>query len=432
MPLQKVFEIDRVKIKVYGGLNEIGGNCIVIEEGNRKVVFDNGVRFSLLRRFYGGKIEPLGPTELRSLGIVPPVDVFQEAQALYISHLHLDHTGLLSLIPPTLRVKVPSVRVLSNTLATWYKAHKSWLAYVPPDYMEEIGEVKPKGEDENRVIAIPVSHSCFPSYSFLYLGEEKTIFYSGDLRFESLAGVCRQLNEVLEEVGIERVDVAILEGTNFSGEQALVTPSVFRESISLVLKEYELISISTDPLDLETFVTVSDLSLMLGRDIVIGSERLLWILDEVGEVRPQLLDRTYVSDELETPVPILLKSVSLKNDVLRNPGNYTLLVDPMGLLRTLRKLKMWEDEVNLVGSVVVLMDPEPRESIREVEEEVLRTWLKAFGMQTVRLRLSGHYLPHQFRDIIETLKPRELIPIHTEDAETMKRLFRKFCAKSIK
>jgi len=36
VPLQKVFEIDRVKIKVYGNLNEIGGNCIVIKEGIEK------------------------------------------------------------------------------------------------------------------------------------------------------------------------------------------------------------------------------------------------------------------------------------------------------------------------------------------------------------------------------------------------------------
>jgi ribonuclease J len=70
------------------------------------------------------------------------------------------------------------------------------------------------------------------------------------------------------------------------------------------------------------------------------------------------------------------------------------------------------------------MDPEPRESIKEVEEGVLKTWLKTFGIQTIRLRLSGHYLPHQFFDIIETLKPKNLIPIHTEESDLMNKLFK--------
>jgi len=61
MSQQKLFEREygKVKIRVYGGLNEIGGNCVVIEDGDRKIVFDNGIRFSLLRKFYGGRIEPL-------------------------------------------------------------------------------------------------------------------------------------------------------------------------------------------------------------------------------------------------------------------------------------------------------------------------------------------------------------------------------------
>jgi len=71
------------------------------------------------------------------------------------------------------------------------------------------------------------------------------------------------------------------------------------------------------------------------------------------------------------------------------------------------------------------MDPEPRESIKEIEEEALKTWLKSFGIQTFRLRLSGHYLPHQFHNIIETLKPKNLIPLHTEEADLMNKLFQK-------
>jgi ribonuclease J len=76
------------------------------------------------------------------------------------------------------------------------------------------------------------------------------------------------------------------------------------------------------------------------------------------------------------------------------------------------------------------MDPEPRESVKEVEESALRTWLRSFGAQVFRLRLSGHYLPHQFRYIVEALKPKDLIPLHTEESNLMNRLFQNILKSS--
>jgi len=415
-------EYGKVKVKVYGGLGEIGGNCIVIEDRDRKIVFDNGIRFSALRKFYGGRIEPLGLSELRAIGVLPPLDALQGASAVYISHLHLDHVGLLSSIPPGVSIKVPSARVLESTLASWYKRSGSWLAYVPPEYTAKVEDVEPMKEDENGVTAMPVSHSCFPACSFLYRGSDATVFYSGDFRLEPLAGVCGQLDEVVRGSGVDKVDVALLEGTNFGAEHALMTASMFRECLSLLFRDYELISVSIDPLDLEAFTAILDLSSLMDRSLVIGSERLLWAVEELERLRPEALDRVYALEELEVPTPLLLKSVGLE-EVLKGPQGYALVVEPVGLLQRLRVLKMWGGVQDLAGSAVVLMDPEPRESVKEVEEGALRVWLRSFGAQVLRLRLSGHYLPHQFRRIVEALRPRDLIPIHTEGADVMNKLF---------
>jgi len=66
------------------------------------------------------------------------------------------------------------------------------------------------------------------------------------------------------------------------------------------------------------------------------------------------------------------------------------------------------------------------ESVKEVEEGALRAWLRLFGAQVLRLRLSGRYLPHRFRGLIELLRPKDLIPLHTEEADLMGRLFKRF------
>jgi len=418
-------EYGKVKVRVYGGLDEIGGNCVVVEDGDRKIVFDNGIRFSILRKFYGGRIEPLGLSELRAIGVLPPLDALHGASAIYISHLHLDHAGLLSSIPPDVSIKVPSVRVLEGTLASWYKRSGSWLAYVPPDYTAKVEEIEPMKEDENEVTAIPVSHSCFPACSFLYRGSDATVFYSGDFRLEPLASVSGRLDDVVRSLGVDKVDAALLEGTNFGAEHALVTASMFRECLSLLLREYELVSVSIDPLDLEAFVAMLDLSSLMGRSLVIGSERLLWAVEELERLRPEALGRMCVLEELGVPTPLSLKSVSLAEEVLKGPEGFVLAMEPVGLLQVLRKLRMWGEVSSLAGSVVVLMDPEPRESIKEVEESALRAWLRSFGAQALRLRLSGHYMPHQFRRVIEALRPRDLIPVHTEGADVMVGLFKR-------
>jgi len=418
-------EYGKVKVRVYGGLDEIGGNCIVVEDGDRKIVFDNGIRFSVLRKFYGGRIEPLGLSELRAIGALPPLDTLHGASAIYISHLHLDHTGLLSSIPPDVSIKVPSVRILEGTLASWYKRSGSWLAYVPPDYTAKVEEVEPMKEDENGVTAIPVSHSCFPACSFLYRGSDATVFYSGDFRLEPLASVSSRLDDVVRSLGVGKVDAALLEGTNFGAEHAFVTASMFRECLSLLLREYELVSVSIDPLDLEAFVAMLDLSSLMGRSLVIGSERLLWTVEELERLRPEALGGVCVLEELGVPTPLSLKNVSLAEEVLKSPEGFVLAMEPVGLLQVLRRLRMWEEVSSLAGSVVVLMDPEPRESIKEVEESALRAWLRSFGVQAVRLRLSGHYLPHQFRKVIEALRPKDLIPVHTEEGDVMVRLFKR-------
>jgi ribonuclease J len=49
-----------ISIEIYGGYREIGGNCAVIRDGDRKLVLDNGIRFSILRIYYRGGLQPLG------------------------------------------------------------------------------------------------------------------------------------------------------------------------------------------------------------------------------------------------------------------------------------------------------------------------------------------------------------------------------------
>ena len=52
-------------------------------------------------------------------------------------------------------------------------------------------------------------------------------------------------------------------------------------------------------------------------------------------------------------------------------------------------------------------------------------WLRRLGLQPYRLRVSGHYYPHEFAKLVGLVKPREILPVHTEEPELMLRVFGK-------
>ncbi len=64
-------------------------------------------------------------------------------------------------------------------------------------------------------------------------------------------------------------------------------------------------------------------------------------------------------------------------------------------------------------ATAVLTTPEPLEAKSEAEEKTLSYWLYTLGVQVYRIRLSGYYYPHELRNILGTIKPKKLVPVHT-------------------
>jgi ribonuclease J len=207
-----------VRVEVVQGGSEIGGTCVRVVDGDGVLVLDQGLRFSRFRRLYGLRVRPRGPDELRGLGVLPSIRVLEGAEALYITHLHLDHLGLLGDLPDELVIRVPSKDVL-GLVEKWYGESPDWTAYIPPRYGATVEEAEPRATDKHGVLALPVPHSAYPSTAYLYFGSNETVLYTGDFRFEQLSQA-RQLYPCtlftyFEENPDVKVDKLVVEGTNF-------------------------------------------------------------------------------------------------------------------------------------------------------------------------------------------------------------------------
>ncbi len=108
-----------VEVKVLAGSKSIGGNFVRIEDGDKIIIFDQGIRFDVMNKFYSGFVTPKSVTELRALGIVPKPEWYEGSNGIYISHMHLDHLGVLSNIPVETEVYLPSKKIYTEMENRW-------------------------------------------------------------------------------------------------------------------------------------------------------------------------------------------------------------------------------------------------------------------------------------------------------------------------
>ncbi|MEM3640122.1 MAG: MBL fold metallo-hydrolase [Fervidicoccaceae archaeon] len=399
-----------MKTKILSGSMSIGGNFIRIEDGDQKIIFDQGIRFDIMSRYYSGFISPRGVAELRSIGAIPRPEWYDGANAIYISHMHLDHLGALSNIPYETKVKLPSIAVYEDMEEKW-GASPTWLSLIPRKYYVELVELRPFQTDENNVMAIPVSHSAYPAYAFIYFGKNETVLYTGDFRIESFLDqdMFRELNEgndlfnFLEENKDIKIDTLIIEGTNIGSDRIPITPSEATKIIEKLARDRNQLLVTLHPLDVEYAYMLLTMAEELKMQVAIASNPLAKLLEKIPKLplKPQAIDE-YI-DYLAPFPKITIESVKEKTLILVSYKEIVDLIKDLNLTRSLSN-----------DCLAIISEPEPQ--IEEGSEySVIANWFSIIGIESYKIRASGHYYQYQLKNILEKIKPRKSIKIiHTE------------------
>ncbi|MGQ9507536.1 MAG: MBL fold metallo-hydrolase, partial [Candidatus Bathycorpusculaceae bacterium] len=401
------------QINVLSGSRTIGGTFIRIDDGERALVFDQGIRFDIFRRYYTEWITPLGVMELRRLGILPKEEWYERVQDIYITHLHLDHLGALSNIPKPIPVHIPGGTVYEEIARKRWERSPSWLNIIPESYYIEIQDVQPLSEDKNGVLPIPVSHSAFPAMAYLYFGKDKTVLYTGDIRvngyldkkgFKKLRGGPSLLEYIANQRDIH-IDVLLIEGTNFGSDRMPISPKDSLEIIERILTHNDQVIVTTHYLDVEFLLSVVKLAQDLDRRCYILSEVVAKILHRIC-IDPKI-------SVVEEFAVIPEYSSSTLQEVFEEPS--ILILSYYEIVDLCRKVGKAALQKNIAS---IITEPEP--AVEEmVEYEIVNRWLLRSGIQPYRLRVSGHYYPFEIGEILKTIKPKQVISIHTEHPELM-------------
>lgn len=417
------------EMTIHRGTHEIGGSCIELcsSSGNTRVIFDLGMPlvnkdmspfdWSIHRKFT--------LPQLLEKKIVPSIEGLYEndkptVTAVVLSHAHLDHYGLLrfvhSDIPVYMSVGTKSLAEVSNAFLN---------TDVKFDRIEtfEMWQIFKIGEFA--ITPYLMDHSAPDAAAFLIEADGQRIFYTGDFRGHGRKGI---LLERLKQDPPKNINYLLMEGSMLGREEGLFADesAVEQALYELVHSHKGLSYVFTSSQNLDRLVSIYRAARRDGKTLVIDLYTA-FVLDKLSVISksiPQfgwegirVLYSYYHAQKLADLDKALLykyKSAKIEFEEIRdNPDNKVLLAkDSRYFHNLIAKLK---DSGKAIAIFSMWHGYLERSNLGE--------FLKSNGIPLSEIHTSGHAYVSQLKLLVDALKPRWIVPIHTFHPEKFHDMF---------
>lgn len=449
----------------YGGVNEIGGNKILVEDKDAKIFLDFGMNFTKQMSFFEEFIQPRtsnGITDYLEMGLLPKIDgVYRHdllefakmkkhdkplADAIILSHAHLDHAGHISFLDERMPIYCSEIthailKVLHDTQSRSLDSEvidfkKRPLLNVRDEPVKRDFHLKNKFSVHGIDIElIPVDHSVPGACAMIIHTSDKTIAYSGDLRLHGTHGHLTE--EFIEKLKLEKPDIFLCEGTRIAENDKHGEAFVKVNSDKAISSVKGLVVADYAWKDTTRFQTFLDIARDNKRKFCI-TFREAYYIRELRKLIPELPD---INDE-----NILLYKRKQRTGTYRETDYDKEEREFLDMKNTVDAdyVHKNQDEIILeLGyfNLPELIDIKPNpaslyiksasEAFNEEQEfdmERLKRWLLHFQMNYENFHASGHAPAEDLKKVMEGSNAKTIVPIHTQRAD----LFAPLIKNSIK
>ena len=437
-----------VKLTFYGGVNEIGGNKILLEDKKTKILFDFGQSFAFGADYFAGYLAPRGICGLKDyfeFNLLPKIKgLYSKEQlaytnlaytepkidAVFVSHAHFDHIAHLNFLDP----KIPVYTGVGTKLfMESMEETSSFCNYGQHDCHNFRTGDKVKIGSTLTVEPIHVDHSIPAAYGFVIHTSEGAVIYTGDLRRH---GPRKDLTEEFIDKA-EKCDPAALicEGTRMAENDT-------RQNYSeLQVKQLsnEIVS-STDNIvftmhygrDIDRLRTFYKIAKKNNRQFVITPKTAHLLTTLLDDEHLDLPDPLKDSDILVYYRRKKSGSYDEKDYFVWERNFMDKLVTHDYVAKHQKELVM-DIDFTQFGELVDIK-PKPGShfihsmsepfSEEDIEDQVMHNWMEHFKMRFHQLHASGHMAKEQLVELVNYVKPEQTFPVHTENQE----LFKDRCA----
>ena len=432
-----------VSLTFHGGVNEIGGNKILLQDGDTRVWLDFGQSFTLGQDYYTGWLRPRG---INGLGDYFEFDLLPQLPGLYaekmlentdlrygelefdgvfISHAHADHVTHICFLDPEIPVYTgEGTKLFMEAM----EKTSTFANYGEHDYRSfRTGDRITIGPLE--LEPIHVDHSIPAAYGYIIHTSEGTLVYTGDLRAH---GPKHEMTQEFWEAAEYVEPVAMIsEGTRMElrGRRRNLSEAHVLNGVVKVCKDADVqgkaVFYTHGPRDMDRLHTFSIAAEDCGRQMVVSTKtaHLLHRLveDEHLDLPDPLRDdivavyfrRKRSGDYAEKDYYIwereFLDAMVTSEDLRRRPGDYIVSLGFNAFTELI-------DIHPQPGSPFIYSMSEPFGE-ENLEEKVMHNWLDHFGLVYHQLHASGHMSRKELGEAIGLVNPSKLFPVHTENPQ---------------
>src|SRR6266851_756079 len=419
-----------VEITFYGGAGEIGGNMILVRDGDSRIMLDFGMSLGERGRFFSEPfLSPRNESGLISLGIIPDVAGLYKGggevptDAVFLSHARIDHSMSISLLNRQIPVYCgETTKMILEALSTARPGgFENDLEGIQLKTFRTGDRMKVGGIE---VEPVHVDHSMPGSYGFIVHTSIGTFAYSGDFRAHGpRSDMTQDFSEKAEQSNPE---LFLCEGTN------LVRGDL--QSEAEVVDKVDHVVRKTRGLVLANFSTADIDRLKTFHQIAQRNSRILALT-----LKQAYLLRSLSNDKnLKIPDPLQDPNMAVYQKTKKTYYHWEREIMERGKVIASKDVRNMQDKVILAsssydmnevldirpepGGAFINSGSEPFNEEMEMDHERFVNWLNHFGLPMYQIHSSGHMMPTELRETIAQVKPKRLIPIHTEQPE-LYRLF---------
>lgn len=410
-------------LTIHRGSSQIGGSCVELRsESGSRILLDLGMPLTRPN----GSDWPRGTasrsvSELRREGVLPDIDGMYTGSepsfnTLILSHAHMDHYGLAHYVHPDIPVYASRGTIELLRLSKLFLPDTSIPEKIVelPDGQIELGGMRLKG--------IPVDHPAPDSRALLIETDGHRVLYSGDLRAH---GRRQNLFWSLPDMAGE-VDVLILEGTAIgqpAAHHGLSDEAGVEQELKATMdKSSGLVLVIASGQNLDRAVSLYNAARATGRELVLDSYQA-YVHEILGHLYPEVpqlgmpgVRVKFVPSQVESMNRAGLRTHTRQMSRTGKVSKEQLALDPGRFVYLARSS----------GSTVALLQRLPMNPKPAIVWSLWRGYLskqstflkycRENGLEVIPIHSGGHAHPEDLAELVKRMKPKVVVPIHTEAA----------------
>ncbi len=419
-----------MKFKIHRGAKEIGGSCVEVWTENTRILLDFGMPLVEKdgKEFDFGKYKTSKPTELVAKGILPNIEgLYDNSDSLIdgviISHPHQDHYGLANFINDDVQYYLGEAThkiIELNNLFTPQEIHLKNTNYFEKETTFKIGNIS--------ITPYWADHSAFDAYSFLVEADGKSLFYSGDFRSH---GRKAKAFYWFTHNAPQNIDYLLLEGTTICREnKPFKTEAEIENELVEVFKQKGKINlIYTSGQNIDRLTSIYRACKRTGKIFVVD----IYVAKVLKELS-KYAGIPYPSENFEN-LKVLFPFFTSRR--LKNEGNEKILYE-------FKNFKITKEEISSQSEkIVMIVRPSMQKDLEKINDIeggnfIYSMWegylKKSATMKFVdylinrkfllhKIHTSGHADTETLKQMVEAIKPKNIVPIHTFSKSEYARIF---------